>query len=103
MPDVQMSQDATCDGPGGCGHVWKPTLKVRARVDGGEEWLWHCPKCHKRYEVATITKRGREVRAELNRVRADRKMNPAAREAEIDRLARELRRESTNDVRGLTD
>lgn len=102
MPNVQMTVDTRCDS---CGHVWRPELKIRPQVAGSEEWLFHCPRCHKRYPVATISARGIRCRDELQRIRADwrgRDM-PADVAAEEAQLEAALAEETTKHAAYLTD
>lgn len=102
MPNVQMTVDAKCDG---CGFVWRPELKIRAQASGSEEWLFHCPRCHRRYNVASITRRGVRVREELNRIRADwrGRVMPADVAADTERLESALAEETTKHAAYLTD
>lgn len=92
---VQLEQAVTCDAAGGCGHVFTPRVRVRSSRVGGEDWMFRCPRCQRRYDMVHITARGVEVRGELDRVRADAEMTADVREARIAELQDELTRETT--------
>lgn len=63
MPDGQLIK---CDA---CGHEWRGSIEVRRARGGGELWHLKCPKCGEDYRIARITRRGVELREELNAAR----------------------------------
>ncbi|MCK9495191.1 MAG: hypothetical protein M0R75_06810 [Dehalococcoidia bacterium] len=90
---VQLTQEVTCEAPR-CEHVFAPRVRV-IRDTNGEEWSFRCPKCQKRYDMARVSARGVEVRAELRTVIGDTTMAAEEREARITELQAEMERETT--------
>lgn len=82
----QLTTLAKCDA---CGHQWRPRVRVRP-LAGGEEWLFRCERCGRRYDMARITRRGVEWRAEIARLRAELRADDE-RPALGDDLAAEVR------------
>lgn len=61
--EAQMTKPVTCDQ---CGKRFGPAVKVEHLPDGGEQWWFKCLHCGHRYEVATITAKGVQLRTELD-------------------------------------
>lgn len=68
-----MDMIVACDN---CGDTYQPELNTVPTANGGEYKSFICPHCNTEYPVCTITRRGLELREEIQHLREAIKARP---------------------------
>lgn len=79
-----MKKTATCDQ---CKRRFTINMKTERISGGGEQWSFACPFCAHCYEVCRITRRGIELRRQLDSIKAQLRLAPHNEDLAVQREA----------------